>query len=124
MGLPTEDGELKAVGYINGKAVAEHIVRTAEKPVSLKIDVREDGVGMTDDDMVFVDVFLMDKNGTLVSNNALKVTLEAEGNAFVIGENKRQMEAGIVSFLVKIVKKEGFTLKAKGGRFTAPEWTK
>ena len=124
MGLPREDGELKAVGYVNGKAVAEHIVRTAEKPATLKIEVREDGVPVTDDDIVFVDVFLTDRNGTIVSNNDLKVTLEASGNAFVIGETKRQMEAGIVSFVLKVMKKEGFALKAKGGRFTAPEWIK
>lgn len=124
VGLPDKKGEWKAVGYIGGKKVAEHSIRTAEKAEKLEIRIREDGVPVTDDDLVFVDVFLTDKNGTVVTNNKLKVTLQAFGNASVAGEQKRQLEAGIVSFLVKTRKKEGFTLKANGGRFTASDLVK
>jgi beta-galactosidase len=111
--LPQTPGELKAVGYIGGKAVAEDTVRTAEKPVALKVQLRLEGVPMVEEDVVMVDVLLVDQNGTVVTDNVSNVTLQAEGNAQVIGETRRTMSAGIVSFLVKVKQPDGFTLRAR-----------
>ena len=121
--LPRDSGELKAVGYIGGKAVAEDIVRTAERPVGLTVQLRHEGVALVEDDIVVVDVMLVDQNGTVVTDNTGKVTLLAEGNARVIGETKRTLSAGIVSFLLKVEKPNGFTLRARCKNFSEGELT-
>ena len=78
---------------------------------------------MVEDDIVVVDVMLVDQNGTVVTDNTGKVTLLAEGNASVIGETKRTLSGGIVSFLLKVEKPNGFTLRARCKNFAEGELT-
>ncbi|OQA78613.1 MAG: Beta-galactosidase [Lentisphaerae bacterium ADurb.Bin242] len=115
--LPVERGELKAVGCIRGEKAAEAVVRTPEAPVRLAIDIREEGVALVEDDTVFADVSLLDRNGTVVADNETTVSFSAAGNASVIGDSARVFEAGIASFVLKIGKPRGFSLAARAEGF-------
>ncbi len=120
--LPEEKGELKAVGYIGGKKAAEHVIHTPGTPVRLAITVRDEGVPLCRNDVVFVDVALVDRNGTPVTDNTTKVALAACGeNAVIIGDTERCFEVGIASFVLKVNRPEGITLKAVSKNF--PEAT-
>ena len=63
-----EKGSLKAVGYIDGKEVASHMVRTPEEPAKLKMtaDFSGKNIALNTPDVIFVYAKLLDKNGTVV----------------------------------------------------------
>ena len=77
-----QPGELKVVVYDdNGKAVGQETVRTAGKPAQLKLDVWTQSEGLIADgeDLAFVTVSLVDKNGTLIPDAADKLTFDVKG---------------------------------------------
>ncbi|MFM6935319.1 MAG: glycoside hydrolase family 2 TIM barrel-domain containing protein [Flavobacteriales bacterium] len=101
-------GKLTAVGYMNNSEVAFHQVFTPGSPNGMNIEVVEEGIPISKDqmDLVFVRAFV-------TSNEILVPTAEEEftfkiikgKNASLIGENPVKSEAGIASILMKT---EGF----------------
>lgn len=114
-GIDWETGELKAVGYIAGKKVAETMVCTPESPVCLEIDYFDGGYPASHDDLLIVNVALKDKNGTCVPDNGCLVTLEVTGGQ-VVGPDRYPTEAGIASFLVKTGIDQKLVIKAVCGQ--------
>ena len=109
-----EPGELKAVAYIGGMVVAEHIVRTPgpAKKVDVVIDFSGRSVGGRGD-LAFARARILDATGTVVPTASLPITFKLEGDATLIGDNPIAAEAGIATILVKTGDKDGvFTLKA------------
>lgn len=99
-----EPGTLKAIGYLNGKKVAEDVVKTPEKPVKINISVDTSNVDInkTHPDMVFVYATVTDKNGTLVPDFDGLIQFELDGkNAALVGENPVKAEAGIATILLR-----------------------
>lgn len=96
-------GELKAIGYIGGVAVAEHVVRTPESPRSIEVRLDLGGKSLSADgaDAVFARAVILDQHGTVVSSAANAVSFEIEGDARLIGENPVAAKAGIASILVQ-----------------------
>ena len=77
-----QPGELKVVVYdADGKTVGQETVRTAGKPAQLKLDVWTQSEGLIADgeDLAFVTVSLVDKNGTLIPDAADKLTFDVKG---------------------------------------------
>ena len=77
-----QPGELKVVVYdANGNAAGEKTVRTAGKPAQLKLDTwtQSDGLKADGQDMAFVTVSLVDKNGTMVPNADDQLTFSVNG---------------------------------------------
>ena len=77
-----QPGELKVVVYdADGKTVGQETVRTAGKPSQLKLDVWTQSEGLIADgeDLAFVTVSLVDKNGTLIPDAADKLTFDVKG---------------------------------------------
>ena len=77
-----QSGELKVVVYdADGKTVGQETVRTAGKPSQLKLDVWTQSEGLIADgeDLAFVTVSLVDKNGTLIPDAADKLTFDVKG---------------------------------------------
>lgn len=110
-----EKGELKAVGYKNGKAVAEHVVCTPGVAGKMDITYFESGVPASTDDLLIVYVRLLDENGVLsFGDNRTKVSLEVIEGGAIMGPATIQAEAGIASFLVKTGMKTKLILKASG----------
>jgi beta-galactosidase len=112
-----EKGELKAIGYINNRKVAEYIVKTPEKPSKLEIAVDFSGrfpeIGKKD--ILFVYVKIKDKNNTLcISDNKTEINLAVKG-AKILSPSKIKAEAGIATFLISTFDKSPVIIKAKNG---------
>lgn len=99
-----EAGELKAEGYINGKKVSEHIVKTPQKAVGLKIWVDESGKApqANVNDVLFLHVAAIDINGTIVPDFNGAIQLDYKGDIEIINSREIKAEAGIATALIKI----------------------
>ncbi|PWD99048.1 glycoside hydrolase family 2 protein [Marinilabilia rubra] len=109
-------GELKAKGYIEDQLITEHVVKTPEDPVSLKLWVdksnKEPEAGCND--LLFLYIAGVDENGTIVPDFTEKIDLLLDGDAEIMNVGKVQAEAGIATALVRIGKTGGsISLAAK-----------
>lgn len=109
--VPAEEN-LRAVGYIGGKKAAEH---TAEIPgEAAEIILKPQFSALTADgsDFTSVEIYAVDKNGTLVpyADNKVKISVSGEGK--FIGEEEITLEGGSAAFLVQ-------SLYNKPGKVTA-----
>lgn len=100
VGVPFRSGELKAIGYIGGVAVATHGVRTPGNPATLTV-VPDTTVLFDGGDMTQVVVSLRDDYGQILHLRADSVTLSARGSGDFIGEEKTALEGGQIAFYVK-----------------------
>lgn len=112
-----EAGELKAIGYINGKAVAEHKVVTAGTATQIRLTVDTSGkapqTGVKD--IVFVYAQLLDSKGNPVSANNIPVTFSISGSAKLISPAEVNASGGIASALIEIGDSlEGIRISAHG----------
>jgi len=94
-------GELKAVAYIQGKPVAEHVVRTPGKPARIRLATRLEGIPVSQKakDAFFVHAEILDSNGTLVPDASLPIIF-AVTHAELASPEKITSEAGIASALL------------------------
>jgi beta-galactosidase len=97
-----EAGTLKAVAYLKGRKVAEHVVQTPTEPVKLAVAVDDLAVKSTDGDLVFIRARLLDANGTVVPDSGKTVTFAAADGYEIVGPNTATTEAGIASVLVRV----------------------
>lgn len=99
-----EPGELKAEGYINGTKIAEHIVITPEKPVSISLTADLSGRPLKADgaDAVFIHASIIDKNQTISClDNTTEVEFYVIGDAKILGPSKTNTRGGIASILLQ-----------------------
>ncbi len=100
--IPFSPGNLKALGKIGGKIVAEHKVTSPEEPykIILEADISgrswESGVK----DAIFVYARVVDKNMQVVRGFSDHIKFELAGDAAIIGEHKPRAEGGIATVLV------------------------
>ena len=99
-----EAGELKAVGYINGKAVTEHVVRTPLKAKTLVLEFAEHGKGVnkSEGDVIFVMAKLIDENGTVTLVNDVDITFNISGAATLSNISGVKTEKGIATAVIKV----------------------
>ena len=99
-----EAGELTAIGYIKGKAVAEHKVVTAGAATNLRLTVDTSGkapqAGVKD--AVFVHAQLVDSKGNAVYTNNVPVTFSISGTATLLSPAEVNTHGGIASALVEL----------------------
>ena len=62
--VPYRPGELKAVAYKEGKAIGEAVMRTAGKPVAVKLTAEAPALPDDGETCVFVQVDVVDAEGT------------------------------------------------------------
>lgn len=97
-------GELKAVAFIDGKAVAEHKVVTASEAVGLKLTLDTSGkapqTGVKD--VVFAYAQLVDAKGNPVHTNGAVVKFNLGGNAKLISPAEVNTSSGIAAALIEI----------------------
>jgi len=98
-----EAGELKAVGYINKKAVKQDIVCTSGKPSYIKLTYDRSGKSLKADgaDAVFVYATIYDVNGNPVFESDATVEFTIKGKGKLIGQNPIKAEAGIATILLQ-----------------------
>ena len=113
LGVQWEAGELKAIGYKDGKKVAEHIVHTPGKVSKLNITYFKSGKPASCHDLLIVYVSLIDINGVdCFGENNREVHLEVLGGGEICGPSCVKAEAGIASFLVRTSEENVLNLKA------------
>jgi beta-galactosidase len=76
-----EPGELKAVGYKDGKVIGESVMRTAGAPYSLKLTPDRSQIWATGSDLSYILVEAYDKDGNLcpLSDNLVKFEIKGPG---------------------------------------------
>lgn len=80
-----EAGEIKAIGYRNGKAIAEDILKTAEKPAKLIVEPDVTSLKANGLDVAYFNVRLVDKHGTLVPNADTRIDFKVTGSGVNAG---------------------------------------
>jgi hypothetical protein len=96
-----EPGELKAVGTIDSKVAAVHVVKTPGKPDHLEIEVADYGIKPIADgsDMIPVYIKVCDKNGVVITNTkaqqSFKINLQVVGAGGLIGASVPRIEAAV-----------------------------
>lgn len=99
-----EAGELKAIAYKAGKAVAEHKVVTPSAATTMRMSVDSSGkapqAGVKD--AVFVYAQLVDSNGNPVRTSNVAVKFSVSGKATLVSPAEVTTAAGIASALVEI----------------------
>jgi Beta-galactosidase/beta-glucuronidase len=85
--VPYTTGVLKAVGVENGKEVESTILKTAGEAATIKLIADRKGISANGQDLTFVTVEIMDKNGVQQpnANNRLMFKVEGEGTIAGVG---------------------------------------
>jgi beta-galactosidase len=76
-----EPGELKAVAYKKGEVIGEAVVRTASEPYKLKLTPERESVKAGGEELAYILVEALDKEGNLCPLAGNPVTFSVEGNA-------------------------------------------
>lgn len=79
--VPYQAGNIKVVGYKNGTIVKEEQIFTAGKPAKISLTVDRDKIIADGNDLSYVTVKILDKDGNLCPNadNLVKFTIKGEG---------------------------------------------
>ena len=98
-----EPGQLKAVGYVNNKAVLQDSVATAGAPTCIKLTYDKSGKSLKADgaDVVFVYATICDAKGNTVFDSALSVRFLVKTGGRLIGQNPINAEAGVATILLQ-----------------------
>jgi beta-galactosidase len=80
-----EPGELKAVGYKDGKVIGEAVVRTAGKPYSIKLTPDRSELNATGDDLSYLLVEAYDREGNICPLADNLVNFKLKGPAEITG---------------------------------------
>ena len=80
-----EPGTLKAISKKSGKVVLQQEVKTAGAPAKLALTADRTNVNADGNDLSFITVSVLDKDGTLAPNADNLVNFEVEGPAVIVG---------------------------------------
>lgn len=83
--VPYTAGELKAVGYDNGKKVNTAILKTAGEPTRIKLSADRKTIKADNQDLSYITVDLVDKKGTRNPNAENLVHFEIQGPGTIAG---------------------------------------
>ncbi|WP_343330698.1 glycoside hydrolase family 2 protein [Polaribacter staleyi] len=99
-----EAGTLKAVGFIDGKQVAETVVKTPNKPTKLKVWIDESGKKPTTgvNDVIFCYIAAVDENGTINPEYSEEINVTVAGDIEIMNPDVIKAEAGIATVLIRV----------------------
>src|SRR5690606_5061165 len=85
--LPYRPGELKALGYTNGKLVATSVLRTAAEPEEIHLLPDAKLLNADNQDLVYITVELTDTAGIInpKADNLIRFSLEGPGTIVGVG---------------------------------------
>ena len=80
-------GELKAVGYTDGKSINEAILKTANDPTQIKLSAERNVINADGEDLSYVTIELLDDKGLRnpKAENLVRFTIEGEGTIAGVG---------------------------------------
>ncbi len=101
--VPYQAGELKAVGYNDGKAVAEKVIRTASAPAAITLSADRSEIKSCGRDLSYVTIRVEDKSGNLapMADNLISFDVEGAGELLAVGNGN---SASLESFQGKSIK--------------------
>lgn len=116
-----EAGILRAVGYRDGRAVAEDVKITSGKAVALKLRLEDEENGIRADgkDVAILTCYCVDENGNEVPDASPEISFETNGLGVIEGTGSdvcdhvppyqpiRKMRGGLCSVLVRTGEKQG-----------------
>ena len=79
-----KQGELKAVNVYKNKERASAILKTAGKPVAVRLIADRDRIKADKNDLSYVKIEIVDENGNLVPDAIISVTIKCSGNGRII----------------------------------------
>ncbi|WP_019026439.1 glycoside hydrolase family 2 TIM barrel-domain containing protein [Colwellia piezophila] len=99
-----EQGELKALGYIDGKVTAHHHIATPQAPFKIELEIDESGkqIQAGVNDTVFVYAKIVDQKGNVIPLSGEEISFTVEGDISVVNSNSVKTEAGIASVLIRV----------------------
>ncbi len=85
--VPFQAGELKVVGYKDGKAIQEQVIRTAGKPAGIRLEADRSAIKGDGKDLSYVTVSIVDKDGNLCpeADNLVSFKVEGAGKLLAVG---------------------------------------
>ncbi len=85
--VPYEPGELKVVAYRRGRSIGETVQRTAGSPHALRLSADRTRLEASGDDLCYVLVEVVDKNGTLCpdADNLVRFTIDGPAEIAAVG---------------------------------------
>ncbi|MDO6736347.1 beta-galactosidase GalB [Wenyingzhuangia sp. 2_MG-2023] len=130
--VPYEAGNIKVVGYKDGKIVKEEQIFTAGKPAKISLSVDRKEIAADGSDLAYVTVRIEDKNGNLCPNadNLVDFSVRGVGELLAVDNgnqislesfqaNHRKAFSGMCLAIIKSSKKAGtikLTAKSKSLR--------
>ena len=82
--VPYQPGELKAVALENGKEIAAKVLKTSGEPVGIRLVADRSLFNADRNDLSFVRIEAVDKNGLVVPDAEVKVRLTITGNGELV----------------------------------------
>jgi beta-galactosidase len=79
-----EPGALKAIGIKNGKAVDSVLLKTAGKPVAIRLVADRRNIKASPNDLAYVTAEVIDAKGNLVPDAEVPLDFNIDGNASII----------------------------------------
>ena len=133
--VPYQAGEIKVVGFIDGKKVTEKQIKTAGKPARIELIADRELIKSDGEDMVFVTVRVVDKEGNLCPNSDNLINFEIQGQGAIVAvgngnaattepfqSNKRKAFSGQCMVFIKASKDAGhINLKATSEGLTVAQ---
>ncbi|MBV8781417.1 MAG: DUF4982 domain-containing protein, partial [Phycisphaerae bacterium] len=83
--VPYEPGELKVVAKKDGTVVTTDVVHTAGEPAKIELTADRSSIAADGNDLSFVTVKILDKNGNLCPNASQNMTYAIEGPGSIAG---------------------------------------
>lgn len=121
--VPYKAGELKVIGFNQGKKVTEQVLKTAGKAFALKATASKSNLMANGEDVTILEVSIVDKNGTIVPGAANTISVEMTGPVSLIGLDngdqssheslKGHVQKAFKSRLTAIIQSKGLKGSAK-----------
>jgi beta-galactosidase len=83
--VPYAAGELKAIGYTNGKKVQETDLQTANEPTTLSLNADKETIHANNQDLVYINVSAVDEKGVINPKAELPVHFQVTGAGDIAG---------------------------------------
>jgi beta-galactosidase len=90
--LPYSAGQLKAVGVENGKEMETTILQTAGEAAKIKLSADRNEIIADGQDLSYVEIEIMDKNGILQPNAANRLNFKIEGPGIIAGVDNADLK--------------------------------
>jgi beta-galactosidase len=82
--VPYQSGQLTAIAVKNGKEIGKKVLATAGEPQSVRLTADRNRIKADRNDLAFVKIEVVDKDGQVVPTNDIKVTLSVTGDGELV----------------------------------------